>query len=93
MSELHTSVLLSEVEIAFCSLSRHRVVVDATLGLAGHARMMRSHMDVSDVLLGFDRDRENLERAQKSFGSIPGDTRYIHASFEDLADVCEKEGI
>lgn len=92
MSELHTSVLLSEVETAFCTTSRHHVVIDATLGLGGHGRMMRSHMDISDVLLGFDRDHENLERARKSFASLPGDTRYIHASFEDIADVCVREG-
>ena len=26
--------------------------------------MMRSHMDITEVLLGLDRDRENLERAR-----------------------------
>ncbi len=50
-------------------------------------------MDTTEVLLGFDRDRENLERARVELTPLWGDVRYIHASFEDIAEVCEREGI
>ncbi len=59
----HTSVLFREVESVFLTIDHPKLVIDATLGLGGHAMMMLSHMSPASKLIGFDRDSDNLRDA------------------------------
>lgn len=85
-SELHTPVLFREVIDIFSPLaSRASVVVDATLGLGGHASLFVEHMS-GWIFVGFDRDTENLTRAKTYLWdkSPLVNKKYIPASFDTL---------
>ncbi|GAB0174439.1 MAG: 16S rRNA (cytosine(1402)-N(4))-methyltransferase RsmH [Candidatus Altimarinota bacterium] len=94
-SDLHTPVLLEEVKSIFLEKNYiHPVVIDATLGLGGHAEMFCTNMH-DGIFVGFDRDTENLARAQQhleSFSQIPRKI-FIPESFELLRQSLENYGI
>ena len=87
----HKSVLIKEVESLLLTLEQPRLVVDATLGLGGHATMMLSHLWETARLLGFDRDSENLHDATAHITEAGYSSRFVpvHASFEDIGDVLD----
>lgn len=87
----HKSVLIKEVESLLLTLEQPRIVVDATLGLGGHATMMLSHLGATARLLGFDRDSENLHDATTCITEAGYASRFVpvHASFEDIGDVLD----
>lgn len=66
----HDPVLLSEVELVLQSQNCKKLIIDATLGLGGHASMMLSHLWAGDTLLGFDRDSDNLALAKAHLAKI-----------------------
>ncbi|MFV1958652.1 MAG: 16S rRNA (cytosine(1402)-N(4))-methyltransferase RsmH [Planctomycetota bacterium] len=68
-----------------------RLVVDATLGLGGHAEaMLRAHAEVR--VLGLDRDGEALSLAQERLRPFGGRVRVVHASYAELERVLAEAG-
>lgn len=92
---LHTPVLHEEIKKFFLSKSFQKpVVVDATLGLGGHAEMLLSHMDWG-IFFGFDRDRDNLDRA-RNFLEKKGthvEKFFVTKSFSSLSEVLHHHAI
>ncbi|MCX6408135.1 MAG: 16S rRNA (cytosine(1402)-N(4))-methyltransferase RsmH [Propionibacteriales bacterium] len=71
---------------------RHRVVVDATLGLGGHTEaMLRRFPDVHVV--GIDRDTEALARARERLEPFGDRVTYAHAVYDELPDVLADAGL
>ncbi len=64
LTQLHDPVLYEEVREIYLSQKQKHIIVDATLGLGGHAFMLADALQEGDVFLGLDRDRENLILAQ-----------------------------
>lgn len=63
---IHTSVLLHElVEAIEVVKERRNIVVDCTLGLAGHAEKMIEKLHSWDIFIGIDADERNLKLATK----------------------------
>lgn len=91
----HKSVLRDEVESVFLTLTHLDTVIDATLGLGGHAGMLLSHMSAGSRLLGFDRDGDNLADATTNIlATFPmAEFVPIHASFEDIDRVLDEKNI
>ena len=91
----HDPVLFSEVESLFQSQKCKKLVIDATLGLGGHAGMLLSHMNAGDMFLGFDRDADNLSLAKEHLAKIQTQANFecIHASFADLDEVLASRGL
>jgi 16S rRNA (cytosine1402-N4)-methyltransferase len=87
----HESVLISEVECIFVDHPNKWVVIDATLGLGWHASMLASHMATTDILIGIDRDRDNLELARSKIQDPRCQLELIHASFADLSDILDQK--
>lgn len=69
----HASVLVSEVLEAM-ELRPGDVVVDATIGLAGHAEQMAGRIAPGGTLVGFDWDSEMLAIAQEKMKGAKGVT-------------------
>ena len=69
----------------------HSCVVDATLGLGGHASMFCSHMSSGDVFVGIDRDQDNLALARENLDTVaPTVTKHlVHSSFADIDTILE----
>lgn len=91
----HDPVLLSEVELVLQSCEQKKLIIDATLGLGGHAAMMLPYVDEGGMLLGFDRDQDNHIIAESHLVSQKTKTQFqtIHASFASLARVLEEKGL
>ncbi len=81
----HTPVLVSEIIELFTSLPAG-VVVDATLGGAGHAALLLEAAPQLRIL-GIDRDPEAREAAAKRLAAFAGRARIVDATFATLAGV------
>jgi len=68
-------------------------VIDATVGMGGHAEAILSVSAPSLRLLGLDVDREALARAGARLAPFGDRVRLAHASFRDLARAASAEGI
>jgi 16S rRNA (cytosine1402-N4)-methyltransferase len=62
-SPQHVPVLLEEV-LEYLNVRPAGVVVDATLGLAGHSSEIAKRLGGKGKLIGFDRDPEAMEKAK-----------------------------
>jgi 16S rRNA (cytosine1402-N4)-methyltransferase len=87
----HQPVLLDEV-VAVLDPAPGSVVVDATVGLGGHAEALLERMDGRGRLVGIDRDpralelaAERLARCGAAFVPIRGDHRMLRAVLDHAA--------
>ena len=82
----HDPVLLRET-LQFLPLSSPQVLVDCTLGRAGHASAYAKLLAPDGLLIGLDVDPRNLEFAQARLADAPCRARLFHANFAELRDV------
>ncbi|MBO9520334.1 MAG: 16S rRNA (cytosine(1402)-N(4))-methyltransferase RsmH [Nocardioidaceae bacterium] len=68
------------------------VVVDATLGLAGHSEALLTRCPRAH-LVGIDRDVHALELAAERLAPFTGRTSLVHAVYDEIPDVLADLGI
>jgi 16S rRNA (cytosine1402-N4)-methyltransferase len=93
-NDIHIPVLLERtIELLAPALERSdAVLVDATLGLAGHAEaFLRRFPDLT--LVGLDRDPQALELAGKRLEEFTGRIHLVRAVYDELPEVLERLGI
>ena len=92
-SASHVPVLLERVlELLAPSFAHDRpAVVDATLGLGGHAEAMLTRFDDLHVI-GIDRDPEALARAGRRLEPFGDRVTLAHAVYDEVADVVRDAG-
>ncbi|OGG58912.1 16S rRNA (cytosine(1402)-N(4))-methyltransferase [Candidatus Kaiserbacteria bacterium RIFCSPHIGHO2_02_FULL_49_16] len=91
--EGHRAVLLHEVVENLC-IQESDVVVDATLGGAGHARAIAKQLGNDGVFVGFDLDESAIERTGEVLQDLRKPTIHlINANFRDLSAELSKLGI
>lgn len=87
MKTLHDTVLLSEA-VEGLMVQAKDVVVDATIGAAGHFALLHSKLGSEGVLIGIDADREAVERGEKvaegKHGKNAPKVRVMHDNFRNL---------
>jgi len=88
----HQSVLLQEA-IDSLVIAADDVVVDATLGGAGHAKVIAKALGKEGVLIGFDLDADAIERARKALVNVAPAVHLIEANFRNLQKELEARGI
>lgn len=88
----HTPVLLHEA-IDSLSISEDDVVIDATLGGAGHAHAIAEKLSGKGTLIGFDLDPDAILRAQKILVDTKPNKYLVQANFRHLSDELRKLGI
>src|SRR2546423_437538 len=88
----HDPVLLREVLDAL-SPAPGKIVVDCTLGRAGHALAIAQRLPPDGTLIGLDADPCNLEFAQSRLRNAPCRVRLFHANFAELSEVLAVTGI
>lgn len=83
----HISVLLNESIEAFSNIAAGGVIVDCTLGGAGHTRALLERYPQARVL-GCDLDINAIEAARKSLAHFvsAGRLEFYHGSFASLID-------
>jgi 16S rRNA (cytosine1402-N4)-methyltransferase len=93
-SAVHVPVLLERVlALLGPALSGHpAVVVDATLGLGGHAEaLLRAHPELT--LVGLDRDPAALARSEQRLAGYGERVHLVHAVYDRMPEVLGSLGI
>lgn len=88
----HIPVLKCEV-VQFLHARPGDVVVDATIGLGGHARLFADAIGSTGTLVGLDVDPANLEVARSWLAQFTGRLELVHANFAELPAVLASLGI
>ncbi|WEV58537.1 16S rRNA (cytosine(1402)-N(4))-methyltransferase RsmH [Bifidobacterium sp. ESL0728] len=95
-NNIHTPVLLHECVRLVTPALEHQdaVVVDCTLGLAGHATAFLKAAPQAR-LIGIDRDEEALSMATQRMEEEGLESRFtpVHAAFDEFGDVLENLGL
>lgn len=82
----HAPVLAAEVVHGFRDRrTLSKIVVDATVGLAGHSQRILEDLDWAEVV-GLDRDRRALSSARERLGSYGTRARLVHGRFGQLSE-------
>ncbi len=93
-SAVHVPVLLDRVLALLApALSDHpAVVVDATLGLGGHAEaLLAEHPQLT--LVGLDRDPAALARSGERLARFSARTHLVHAVYDRMPEVLDELGL
>src|SRR5215213_6450428 len=67
------------------------LLVDATLGLGGHAEAVLERCPQAHVI-GLDRDEHALDRSRDRLASYGDRVTFVHAVYDEIADVLEELG-
>ena len=85
MSYPHIPVMVSEV-LLYLACKPGDVVVDGTLGGAGHARAILGKILPGGMLIGIDRDRDAIENARTVLAPFVQNIRLFHGNFSRLPE-------
>ncbi|MCX5707352.1 MAG: 16S rRNA (cytosine(1402)-N(4))-methyltransferase RsmH [Candidatus Omnitrophica bacterium] len=90
--QFHTPVMLREV-LEHLDLRPGKIIVDATLGTAGHAEAILEQILPGGRLIGIDRDEESLGIARQRLSRFERACEFIHGNFVDIDSLLENLGI
>jgi 16S rRNA (cytosine1402-N4)-methyltransferase len=79
----HTPVMLKEV-LQYLNIKTGQIIVDATVGLGGHSKMIAEQLGENGVLVGLDRDQESLATARQNLREYSDRIRFSYGNFSDL---------
>lgn len=88
---MHISVLLQE-SIEYLNLNENSLIVDCTLGYAGHSSEILKRIK-KGFLFAFDQDFEAITYSNKKLASVSNNYEIIHANFSKLKQELEKKNI
>jgi 16S rRNA (cytosine1402-N4)-methyltransferase len=69
-----------------------QLILDATVGLGGHAARILECIQPGGLLVGVDRDAEALSAARSRLEATGGEFRLFHGLFSQLADFLQTAG-
>ena len=79
----HVPVMAGEV-LNLLQLKPGGIYVDATVGLGGHAQAILERIQPGGLLIGVDRDKESLEKAQTRLKPFADSLRLFHDNYKNL---------
>ncbi|MDD2752511.1 MAG: 16S rRNA (cytosine(1402)-N(4))-methyltransferase, partial [Candidatus Omnitrophica bacterium] len=79
----HVPVMLGEV-IDYLKLAPGKVIVDATLGTAGHSLAILEKISPGGRLIGIDRDEDALKIAGERLSKFKDCTDLVYGNFVDI---------
>jgi len=88
---MHISVLLNEV-LNYLSLKDDSIIVDCTLGYAGHSSCILKKIK-KGFLFAFDQDIEAIESSNKRLSEISNNYEIINSNFVNLKKELNKRNI
>ncbi len=86
--KFHTPVMAGEV-IDFLDLKPGKIILDATLGTAGHAQAILERILPGGRLLGVDRDEASLAVARQRLSEFGSACELIHGNFVDIDTILD----
>jgi 16S rRNA (cytosine1402-N4)-methyltransferase len=91
-SDAHIPVMYREV-IDLLNPSPGAVIVDCTLGLAGHARRILEKIGPQGRLIGIDRDKQSLTMARDNLETCKEQCDFVHDDFRHIDRILSERGI
>jgi 16S rRNA (cytosine1402-N4)-methyltransferase len=88
----HSPVLLKEA-IDFLDLAPGQIIVDATIGGAGHSFEILKKITPGGMLVGIDRDEETLRLASERLRPFEGSFKLINKNFRYLREILKSIGV
>ncbi|CAN5631137.1 16S rRNA (cytosine(1402)-N(4))-methyltransferase RsmH [soil metagenome] len=88
----HVPVMLTECVAALNPQPGH-VVVDCTLGFAGHSCELLKAVGPTGMLIAFDLDPEHITRAEEKLSAVGHPYHIHHGNFAGLSGVLAEKGI
>ena len=88
---MHISVLLNE-SIDNLNLNENKVIVDCTLGYAGHSSEILKRIN-NGFLYAFDQDKEAIKSSKNKLESIGNNFEIIYSNFSNLKEELSKRNI
>lgn len=88
----HVSVLLNEC-IEGLAIKSDGTYVDGTLGGAGHASVVCSHLSEKGHFIGIDQDKNALAVSTERLKDVKPKVSIVNSNFENVASVLENLGI
>lgn len=83
-------MLCAEV-LSLLEIPQGGCVVDATVGLGGHATLFLEQLGPDGLLIGLDADARNIELARERLGQTER-VRLYHGNFENIEEVLNQVG-
>jgi 16S rRNA (cytosine1402-N4)-methyltransferase len=88
----HIPVMLKET-LRYLNLSPGKIIVDATIGTAGHSINIIERILPNGQIIGIDRDQESLNIAQERLSRFSANSKLIYANFCDIDTILESLNI
>jgi len=88
----HISVLAEKLT-ELISLPTDGIMVDGTLGHGGHSLIFGQKLSPDGLLLGFDVDKNCIERAQSTLSSLQCHVKIFCENFAKMGEVLPQNGI
>lgn len=92
MEKFHKPVMLQEV-LDYLNLGPGKVIVDATIGTAGHSESILKRILPGGRLIGIDRDPESLAVARERLHSFVDNCDFIAANFNQMDTAIKELGM
>lgn len=90
-TDRHRSVLLREATDAL-AISEGSIIVDATLGGAGHAISVAERLGTKGVFIGIDADKAAIERARQALQGFKPAVCLLHGNFRGIENLVREAG-
>lgn len=87
----HETVLLHEATAAL-EVQPNGTYVDATLGRAGHTRLLLSQL-TDGQLFAFDQDQAAIDAVTKALDPLPSNLHLVHTNFRELTPALAELGV
>ena len=88
----HRSVLLQEA-VEYLEVKLDDIVVDATLGGAGHARAIVQKLGPAGTLIGFDLDHDAIVRAENALKDATCKVELVEKNFRELGSALNERSV
>jgi len=92
VAKLHIPVMLKEAT-EYLNLSPGNIVVDATVGTAGHSEAILESITPGGRLIAVDRDQESLVIAKERLKRWQDSCSFVHGNFSDINIILGELGI
>ena len=91
-SDAHIPVMYREV-VDLLNIRLGAVIVDCTLGMAGHAKMILEKIGSQGKFIGIDRDNQSLTIAQNNLSAFKAQCDFVHDDFRHIDRILSERGV
>ena len=91
-SRIHKPVLSKEI-VCFLNPAPGQVIVDATIGGAGHSEQILQKIIPGGMLIGIDRDEEALRLASERLRPFEGSFKLVNKNFKYIKEILKDIGV